>query len=432
MPLQRLLDSIAGFRAGGARVRDWSVYAAETRRLTLGTRDRETGGPHAPLSLSKSFGAQFLLVWDDGRVSPGEIDRSEIRSGIDAALARARLAAYDDPDAAQVLGPAAVPEVALHDPGAARIASGEAGPIAARLARIRDRVAEHGFRTWSGSMGAAEARARLVTSAGLDADVIATSWVWNATFDGELGDGFRGRAEEPLQEFDARLWRLASLVSRLGNPAARAPSGLRPVILHPHVVESFVLAILLDNLDGASVAHGESHFRPAQFGSTEPALREDLTLRLDPLEPLRAGSYRFTREGVPAAPCVFVRRGRLLTPVLNLKYARRLRREPTAVPYEFDTLHLEGPAPLPLPEALSEADGGVLVLSVLGVHTQDATSGDFSLAAPQALSIEKAQLGGRVRPTLSGNLFDSLRSDAMRLVRFEGFTTPGLLFECRL
>ena len=212
-------------------------------------------------------------------MSPGEIDRSEIRSGIDAALARARLAAYDDPDAAQVLGPAAVPEVALHDPGAARIASGEAGPIAARLARIRDRVAEHGFRTWSGSMGAAEARARLVTSAGLDADVIATSWVWNATFDGELGDGFRGRAEEPLQEFDARLWRLASLVSRLGNPAARAPSGLRPVILHPHVVESFVLAILLDNLDGASVAHGESHFRPAQFGSTEPALREDLTMK---------------------------------------------------------------------------------------------------------------------------------------------------------
>ena len=69
---------------------------------------------------------------------------------------------------------------------------------------------------------------------------------------------------------------------------------------------------------------------------------------------------------------------------------------------------------------------------MLGVHTQDATSGDFSLAAPQALSIEKAQLGGRVRPTLSGNLFDSLRSDAMRLVRFEGFTTPGLLFECRL
>jgi PmbA protein len=432
VPFERLLTAIAGFGTGGARVRDWSVYGAETRRLALGTRDRETGGPHAPLNLAESFGAQFLLVWDDGRVSAGEIDRSEIGSGVEAALARARSAAYDDPDAAAVLGPAPIPEVPLHDPGVARIASGEAGPIAARLERIRERVAEHGFWTWSGSMVAAESRARLVTSAGLDAGVVTTFWAWNATFDGELADGFRGRAEDPFHDFDARLLRLGNLVSRLRRPAAHAPSGLRPVILHPHVVESFVLPILLGNLDGASVAHGESHFRASQFGSPDPVLREDLTLRVDPLEPLKAGSYRFTPEGVPAAACVYVRRGRLVTPVLNLKYARRLGWVPTAIPREYDTLHLEGPDPLPVEDALLEADGGALVLHVLGAHAQDATSGDFSLSAPQALAIEKARLGGRIRATLSGNLFAALRSDALRVVRFEGFPTPGLLFECRL
>jgi PmbA protein len=281
-------------------------------------------------------------------------------------------------------------------------------------------------------MGASESRARVVTSAGLDVAVAATSWAWSASFNGELGDGFRGRAEDPLHDFDARLRRLEDLVSRLGRPAARAPSGLRPVILHPHVVESFVLSLLLGNLDGASVAHGESHFRASQFGSENPVLREDLTLRVDPLEPLKAGSYRFTTEGVPAMACAFVEKGKLVTPVLDLKYARRLGLRPTASPREYDTLHLEGPDPLPLEDALLEADGGALVLHVLGVHAQDATSGDFSLSAPQALAIEKGRLGGRVRATLSGNLFVALRSEALRLVRFEGYPTPGLVMECRL
>jgi PmbA protein len=432
VPLARLLQAIASFRREGASIRAWSVYGAETRRLTLGTRDRETGGPHAPLHLAESFGARFLLVWNDGLVSAGEIDRSEIGDGVEAALARARGAAYDDPDAAQVLGPQAMPEVALHDPGAARIASGETGPLAARLARIRERVDARGFRTWSGSMGASESRARIVTSAGLDAAVAATSWGWSASFDGELADGFRGRAEEPLHDFDARLRRLEDLVTRLGRPGERAPSGLRTVILHPHVVESFVLALLLENLDGASVAHGESHFRASQFRSDDPVLREDLTLRVDPLDPLKAGSYRFTTEGVPATACAYVERGNLVTPVLNLKYARRLGLRPTATPHEYDTLHLEGPDPLPLEDAILEADGGAVVLHVLGVHAQDATSGDFSLSAPQALAIEKGRLGGRVRATLSGNLFAALRSEALRLVRFEGHTTPGLMVECRL
>ncbi len=432
MPLGRLVDAIGSFRAGGARVRDWSVFAVESRRLSLGTRDRETGGPHAPLDLAESFAARFLLVWGDGRVSTGEVDRSEIGDGAREALARALAAAYDDPDAAVVHRPVDVPRVEVHDAAMARVALGDAGPYAGRLERIRGCVAAHGIRTWSGSMTATESRSRIVTSAGLDAEAVATAGYWGVTFDGELGDGFHGRADEPAEAFEARLERLADRVERLRVPGREAPAGVRPVLLHPNVVESFVLRIVLDNLDGAAVAHGESHFRQEQFGSRTPVLREDLTLRVDPLEPLRAGSYRFTPEGVPAARCAFVQHGRLGTPILSLKYARRLKRAPTAVVNHYDTLHLEGSEPVSYAEALRLADGGLYVLHVLGVHTLDPASGDFSLSTPQALAIEDGSLGGRVRTTMAGNLFETLRSEELRLVRFEGYPTPGLLFPCRL
>jgi PmbA protein len=191
------------------------------------------------------------------------------------------------------------------------------------------------------------------------------------------------------------------------------------------VVEEFVLETLLSNLSGAAVSHGESHFRQEQFGG-DPVLRADLGLRIDPLLPLRSGNYRYTGEGVPAAPFAFIEGGRLLSPVLDLS------RPPTPAPSSADTLFFEGAARLSLEQALDLAHGSVLVLSVLGVHTQDSASGDFSLAAPQTLAVGPEGLGGKVPATLSGNVFDLLRDDGLRLVEFEDEHTPGLLVRCRL
>lgn len=428
--IDRLRDAIRSFGANGARVRDWSLYVAESRRSAVGTKDNETGNAHAPMSFSESCGARYLLVWNDGKVSRGYLERTQVETSCDEALAQAREAAYEDPDAAHVLGPAPVPDVELHDPAAAKLASGGMAAAVPRLRRIREVAAESGFRTWSGSLGATETRAELQTSEGLKVSGVGTSFGWHVVFDGEWGDGFTGRAPDGADEHEQRLDRLALTVRLLGKPADPLAPGERSVLLHPGVVERYVLGTLLGNLDGATVWNGEGRFRREDFGSGKALLREDLTLRLDPLVPLRSGSYRFTVEGLPAARCTFVSRGRLLQPILDVKYARRLGRKPTPPPYDMDTLFLEGPEPLAPEEAWGSADA--LVLSVLGIHTQDPASGDFSLSAPQCLRIGDGGPVGRLRATLSGNLWSVLQSPDLALVRFPGEHTPGLLFRCRL
>jgi len=430
--LDRLLDAVRSVRPDGVTVRDWRFYVTEARRLSLGIKDREAGNPNAPLTISHSGGARYLLIWDDGRVSRGFLERRQLEDEPRTALEDTYRAAYDDPDAAQVLGPQEPPQVALHDPQVAEMSRGEGPSLSERLRIVRGHVASGDVRTWSGSFSFSEGQARLVTSAGLDVGGEGTSSGWHVTINGEIGDGFSARALEPAAEFNSRLDRLLETARQLQQEAPGMPAGMHRVILHPRVVESYALDTLLTNLEGSSVAHGEGHFRLEQFGSDSPLLREDLTLRLDPLEPMKSGSYRFTREGLPAARCTFIDRGRLIRPVLDLKYARRLGLPPTPVPYSADTLFLEGPTRLPLPTALERADGGALILSVLGVHTQDSASGDFSLSAPQALRIEGAGLGGRLKATISGNLFDLLRSDSLEMVAFEGEHTPGLAIDCRL
>jgi PmbA protein len=430
--LERLLDALLHAKPGGIAIREWSLYASEAHRTMLGVKDRQAGNPHTPLSISHSGGARYLLVWDDGRISRGFLERRQLAGDPLGALEDALSAAYDDPDAAQVLGPSEIPDVPLHGARAAKSAGGDTALLAERLRAIRERAAASGFRTWSGSFSAGEGEDRLITSAGFDVSGRGSSAGWHVTINGEIGDGFSAREIEPAREFEARLDRLAQTAVELERPAATMPAGVHRVILHPRVVGGYALDTLLGNLDGATVAHGEGHFRREQFGSEKPVLREDLGLRLDPLLPLRNGSYRFTREGLPAARCAYIERGRLLRPILDLKYARRLGLRPTPVPYSADTLFLEGPEPLSLAGALERAAGGALVLSVLGVHTQDTASGDFSLSAPQVLRIGTGEFAGRLKATISGNLFDLLRSDGLDLVHFEGEHTPGLLIDCRL
>jgi len=426
------IDALGRVRPQGVGVKKWSICASESRRLTLGIKDRQTGNAHTPLSLSDACGARYLLVWEDGAVSRGYFERRQLEAEADAALETARAAAYDDPDAAHVLGPAELPDVALHDSEAAGLARGAGTVVAERLAAIRQRVDAAGFRTWSGSFSAGESRSRVITSAGLDAESAGTSFGWHATLNGEIGDGFSARCPETAAAFDARLDRLVDFARRLETPADPLAGGVRPVLLHPNVVESYVLSTLLDNLDGATVDHRQGRFTIEQFGAERPVLREDITLRIDPLQPLKSGSYRFNAEGLPAARCSYIEGGRLVQPLLDVKYARRLGRAPTPAPYASDVIEFEGAGLLEPSDAVDAARGGALILSVLGVHTQDSTSGDFSLSAPQALRIGSDGFGGRLPVTISGNLFDILSGEELRFVRFDDENIPGLLFPCRL
>lgn len=432
MNLDTLVDAFRVGRFSGHAIDAWSVYAAEMRRTSVGTKDRETGDPHAPLTLAESLTARYKLIWDDGRVSRGAMERRAIEREPGAFLTAARAASFEDPDAIDVLGPSAFPEVATHDVTTAEVAAGGVAAFAQQLSAVRERVARNGIRTWSGSMHAAEGTARVITSAGLDVSGTGTSAGWSATLDGELGAGYSARRLESHEDLLLRLDRLVAFVLALRRPTVSRASGLLPVVLHPDVVEDYVLGVLLHNLDGAQVAHGTGAFRKDQFGAAAPVLRDDLSLRTDPLVPMAAGAYRFSQEGLPARPAVFVDHGRLVTPILDLKYARRLGLPPTAIPSAMDTLFLEGPQPLAYDDAIAAAAGGALVLSVLGVHTQDSTSGDFSLSAPQTLAIGESGLTGRLRATISGNLFELLRSPGLALVRFPGEHTPGLLLRCRL
>lgn len=62
-----------------------------------------------------------------------------------------------------------------------------------------------------------------------------------------------------------------------------------------------------------------------------------------------------------------------------------------------------------LEDTLRPLGDGLLIHAVLGLNTQDATRGAYSLGIPRALVLERGKVKGYVRGTLAGNFFEDLR-----------------------
>ena len=341
--LRPLLDRLAG-RAGSSMglPAEWRVSWSSWESSSVGVRDGQRASVHAPLALGRGFGFDYLFVWEDGRISTGAAERIAIADP-DRFLDLARQAAYEDPDGANIAGPARFEEVPLvSEETASDARTGGGVHFAALLETGEAPVTARGFKTWSGSVSASATQRGVLTSRGLDVHSASTHASYSFWYEGLTGDSHGSRSPVPGAEAAARLDRACDLVQRLGSPEPGFEGGTMPVLLHPKVVESFLSTYLLSNLHGDRIHHGQSAFRMEQFGSQECVFAPSLSLRLEPSVPMDTGSYRFTTEGVPARTLGYVESGRLIEPILDLKYARRLGRAPVPGPLSSDSLRLTG------------------------------------------------------------------------------------------
>jgi hypothetical protein len=366
------------------------------------------------MTLAESLTARYKLIWDDGRVSRGAMERRAIEREPERSW-RARAAASFDPDAIDVLGPRDSRRRHARR-GRRAIAAGGVEAFVPRLAAISERVARHGIRTWSGRCTPREA-ARVVTSAG---------WTSRAghvrRMERDAGRRARRRARRAGARADADLEsRLdhsspSSLALRAGGSAPRRRP---PVSFHPTSSTTTSLGVLLHNLDGAQVAHGTGRVPKEQFGARRRCFGDDLTCA-----PTRASRWPRERTGSArraSRASVRVRgAGRLSTPLLDLKYApalgwpdRPTRRDGHALP--------RGPAVDLYDDALDRL-GRALVLSRswrahAGLHERRLLA-----RPPRRPAHRPVGLAGRLRATISGNVFELLRSPSSRSCGFPAST----------
>jgi len=196
--------------------------------------------------------------------------------------------------------------------------------------------------------------------------------------------------------------------------ARSIPSARLPVILEPYTATSF-LGVLQTAFSGEAVAKGKSFLQDRigqQIASPLFSLRDDGTL----IHCL--GSSPFDGEGVPSQETILVQDGVLQGFLHNTYTAKRagvsstgngVRGTYKSTPEVGITNFYIPKGATPQHKIIAEVQRGLLLTEVMGMHTANPISGDFSLGAA-GLMIENGQITHPVKGiAIAGNLQEILR-----------------------
>lgn len=207
-------------------------------------------------------------------------------------------------------------------------------------------------------------------------------------------------------------------------------SATLPVVLDPYIGTNF-LGVLQTALSGEAVLKGKSFYRGKEGRQVAGKL---FTVIDDGAMPGRLGSSPFDGEGVPSEKTVLIDEGKLTGLLHNLYTAKKsgaastgnsVRGSYKSTPEVGATnFYIAAGAASPQ-DIIGEITKGLYVTDVLGMHTANPVSGDFSLGAA-GLLIENGKLTRPVKGiAIAGNLQEMLSDVDAVGSDLTFFTTKG-------
>jgi PmbA protein len=231
-------------------------------------------------------------------------------------------------------------------------------------------------------------------------DETRSGWYWSQNSEPNAVDWVSVGREAAL--------RASSLLGSFKIPGGKYP------ILFDRMAFIGILGFLEEILSAEMVIKGMSVFKDKAGDRVAPEI-----FSLTDHPGLEGGLYRsvFDDEGVPRERYQIIDRGKLMGFLHNSMTARRMGAEPTGnatrgsfkeTPVPGGTnLHVNAKG-IPVSEMISSIGQGIYVQDVMGMHTADSVSGDFSVG----VSGQYIRNGGFEHPvcevTVSGNILDVL------------------------
>ena len=419
---------------------EWEIASIESRLLSVEAKD---GGVEA-FEVASSLGIAVRVRVGDrpGFSYSAECSDNALSLMVDSAMAGAR-AADADPQSAFADPGGILPDLNLWDSAFENIGKDqkiarafaieeEARKYDRRIARVRSAVYGEGSRL-----------IRIINSHGLNREARANgcsaSLMAVAEENGESQMGWDHAYSGTWDELDVRAIArsaAADAVDMLG--AKTIPTVKAPVILR-HSTAAELLAVLGNSFLGESVAKGKSMLI-GKLG--KKIFSELITIYDDGLMKNGAASFPFDGEGVPRHTTRLACNGAIEHFLYDLPWGRRAGKESTgnAIRGGYISPPMLGLTNLYIPagdrtleEIIKETGKGLLVKELMGVHTANPISGDFSLG----VSGTWIEGGGPAYPvqgvTVAGNiieLFGCVDAVAADLKFVDRVGSPSLRIDC--
>ncbi len=276
---------------------------------------------------------------------------------------------------------------------------------------------DSGCEVTGSGFSASEGRSLIVNSNGVSIEDNGTGFGLGLSVtiqkDGEIASAYNSQSS---RFFDLDGEKLASEVCDL----AKSSLNTKPVETNDYdvVLDYYAAVGLLQTFIGAfngeNVLRGRSILKD-KLG--EEIASPALSIIDNPLLEKGMGTAKCDGEGSVSRETALIKDGKLNSFIYDIYNANKAGVETTSNGLRGSYLTTPMIAPTNLEfkfgemMELSEIDNGVLTTSVLGAHTANPISGDFSVEANNAFKIENGELGEPIKKAMiSGNIFEIMKS----------------------
>lgn len=425
---QNLANLLNDYRYHNPELKGWRFDLHTLKGFEIGLKNNQIGGPYSAPSYKRSITGELYLIWENEKYTSAKLDAQSV-GNFQEYINLWRNTAYFDQDGVGLYSPEQIPSINLADPLVTKIIEKDVEIPFRLLDHGLHNLKTLGFHKVDGKVKCFEDYRVLMNSDGLKVEYYQTPVEFYFVVNDLYGESYQEKKWPSELEIHRVIGNTGRIGKLLEKQVQAKISGQTKIIFPPAMLESFLNYYLITNLHGNLVVNRQSSYLVEDFRMQKPVLRDDLSLEVDSTLPFRSFSYRCTTEGVPAGSVSLITSGRLQTPLLNLKYAKKTGWTPTPVPVGGKGFFLKSKEQIKNWDRLLEnTEQGLIIYSVLGLHTQDASSGHFSLSADQCLLIEKGEVVGKVKSIINGDFLSSLPLETSELSQVEGEDNPGYSF----
>lgn len=409
---------------GRTRAEEVEVYVAESESVSTDLKKKQVENAGG----SEGFGIGVRVI-DHGRIGVSATSsRDEWRRCVDAAVASAKLA---HPQEWKGLpAPAALPDApAIFDP------SLSLDPAWCRkvLEGMLDGVEEHDAAVTGGGASVSRGTITIVNTAGVRYEQARTSAGCSLECIHGQSTGYEFDASCFADEIDpVRVGREAAFFAEQSGGGEEIATGNYDVVLSPIAFAQLPGYVLEPALSGRNVHAGRS-WLAGKLG--EVCIGEEISIYDDPLD-RGLSSTQFDAEGMPARKLTFFDHGELQHYAYDLRTAYRYEAESTgsavrggaggAPAIGVHTLVIDGP------RDTVDDERAVYVHDVVGAHTANPLTGDFSVELSNPFIVEDGEFVVPVKGAMyAGNVF-ALLGEVAALGRKERSVGGAVLPAVRL
>jgi len=392
---------------------DAEVYASAGKVITIETDHGELG--HAEESISEGAGIRVIVNGAEGYSSSN--DPFKFEDAVKAAVVCAKARPKDPALKGLPRMPSKYPDVTgIFDQRVADIGLDHCVDIAAGM--IRAAKEERGVSVTAAKFSSVVSDTIIVNSNGVIVEDRETVVIGYVDVIIKEGDNVSTAYDYDVsRSMGMDLEAVGRRAAKLARDSIALPMVVKEqtseVLLGPYAFSDLLESTLLSSVSSENVQKGRSGLA-GKIG--QKIATQGLTIIDDGLMPGGLGSSRSDDEGVPSQATAIVKDGTLESFLYDSYTAGKEGRESTgnAVRGSYSAPPKVGARNVrlefPRSDVIKETKNGIYVNSVIGAHTANPISGDFSVECRNAFVVENGVITKPVKSLMiSGNIFDLLK-----------------------